>query len=228
MERPRRHDRDPPRVDYKKSGDTDMRATRYGTDPRVCQRSFRGDQRFWLPFQADWYESVIMSMSHPTTEMRYIDWHHLWRLEPPVREVVSAVYAECTRKRLVDIMSLRCDWNVEVVAQFYATLHIHENPDYFMFTLGGKRFELGFAEFAGILGFELDDRADRNLHRLGVVDDSRLSFMYDMAYGYKCVHGQTHGLMPYYRLLNQLFRFTLTPRAGDADNISQMAKTILY
>lgn len=118
MERPRRHTNDPPLVDYKKSGNTDMKATRYGTDPRQSQRGFYGDQRFWLPFQADWYESVIMSKANPTTEMRYINWHHLRSLASPLREVVEEVYAACQQKGLVNIMAFRNDWNEEMVAQF--------------------------------------------------------------------------------------------------------------
>ena len=35
------------------------------------------------------------------------------------------------------------------------------------------------------------------------------------------------GLTPYYRLFNTLFRFTLTPRGGDSDNISHRAKNLL-
>lgn len=148
MEKPRRTARDPPIVDYKKSSDTDMRATRYGVDPRKSQRSFRGDTRFWLPFQADWYESVIMSMKHPTTEMKYVDWDYLRRLASPIKEVVEEIYENCTKKRLVNIMAFRCDWNEEVVAQFYATLHVHEDPTFLLFTLGGKHFEIKVAEFA--------------------------------------------------------------------------------
>ena len=41
------------------------------------------------------------------------------------------------------------------------------------------------------------------------------------------VYGQVKGLTPYYRLFNTLFRFTLTPRGGDSDNISHRAKNLL-
>ena len=42
-----------------------------------------------------------------------------------------------------------------------------------------------------------------------------------------CIYGSVKGLTPYYRLLNTLFRFTLTPRGGDSDNISHRAKNLL-
>ena len=39
--------------------------------------------------------------------------------------------------------------------------------------------------------------------------------------------GQVKDLTPFYRLINTLFRFTLTPRGGDSDNISHRAKNLL-
>ena len=53
-----------------------------------------------------------------------------------------------------------------------------------------------------------------------------MHFIYDVAYG-DVVYGSVKGLTPYYRLLNTLFRFTLTPRGGDSDNISHRAKNLL-
>ena len=39
-------------------------------------------------------------------------------------EVVEAIHARCVEMDLADIMSFQCDWNEEVVAQFYATLWV--------------------------------------------------------------------------------------------------------
>ena len=38
------------------------------------------------------------------------------------------------------IMSFSCPWNVKIVAQFYATLHISDDDRNFQFLIGGKRF----------------------------------------------------------------------------------------
>jgi hypothetical protein len=59
-----------------------------------------------------------------------------------------------------------------------------------------------------------------------VLDDGELHFMYDSAYG-DIKFGTIHGLTPYYKLLNQLFRYTLCPKSGDSDNISNMSKNLL-
>ena len=50
--------------------------------------------------------------------------------------------------------------------------------------------------------------------------------MYDRAYG-EIEFGKTKGMIPYYKMLNQLFRYTLTPKSGDADNVSNMSKNLL-
>ena len=65
-----------------------------------------------------------------------------------------------------------------------------------------------------------------DLHEGNELDPSKMYFMYDRAYG-EIVLGQVKGLTPFYRLLNTLFRFTLTPRGGDSDNISHRAKNLL-
>ena len=72
------------------------------------------------------------------------------------------------------------------------------------------------------------DRDDSkvDLHEGDELEPSKMQFMYDRAYG-DIVLGQVKGLTPFYRLLNTLFRFTLTPRGGDSDNISHRAKNLL-
>ena len=70
--RPTRDHRDPTMVNYKRGGNS-VENLRYSEDPREEERSFFGDARFWFPHQADWYETVIMTMKHVTTEMKWID-----------------------------------------------------------------------------------------------------------------------------------------------------------
>ena len=81
--------------------------------PRDYPKEMQGNERFWLWFQADWYESVIMTKTHPTTEMKSIDWQHLDELDMPV---TSAVISACARMNLHAIMDFNCDWNEKVVA----------------------------------------------------------------------------------------------------------------
>ena len=89
-----RDHRDPTMVNYKRGGNS-VENLRYSEDPREEERSFFGDARFWFPHQADWYETVIMTMKHVTTEMKWIDWNYLRRLDAPTKDMVDAVYTCC-------------------------------------------------------------------------------------------------------------------------------------
>ena len=80
-----------------------------------------------VPTSGDWYESVIMTKKHVTTEMKWIDWGYLKGFASPVKDVIDAVHAHCQEMDLIDIMSFSCDWNEEVVAKFFATLFVEEN-----------------------------------------------------------------------------------------------------
>ena len=94
VQQPHRHRLDPPIVNYKRGGNS-IEYLRYSEDPAELEHSFRGDLRFWFPHQADWYESVIMTMKRVTTEMKWIDWNYLKGLASPLKEVVDAVYNRC-------------------------------------------------------------------------------------------------------------------------------------
>ena len=68
---------------------------------------------------------------------------------PLTSEVISAR----ARMNLHTIMDFNCDWNEEVVAQFYATLHVDRGHKIFHWSLQGKPFQVEYAQFAAILGF---------------------------------------------------------------------------
>jgi hypothetical protein len=119
------------------------------------------------------------------------------------------------------------------VAQFYATLYVDNDENTMHFTLGGKRFSITLSEFAMI--FKLRGATTTNqfsndrvrLHNGDELEVTNMKFMYDKAYG-NINYGHTSGLTPYYKMLNLLFRYTLTPRGGDSDNISHRARNLLY
>jgi hypothetical protein len=61
-------------VDYTR-GSHNVYKERY-SDPALWQKEFDSDIRFWLKFNADWYESVILSKDHMTIDMKSED--HVW------------------------------------------------------------------------------------------------------------------------------------------------------
>jgi hypothetical protein len=123
-------------------------------------------------------------------------------------------------------MAINYDWNEEVVAQFYANLYIRRETRTFHWLLQGKPLSVSYEHFAQILGFGEEDLARPKLHGGEFPLGSEMAFMYDSVYG-KVEFGTTHGMKPVYRMLNQLFRYTLTPKISDNTNISNVAKEIL-
>jgi hypothetical protein len=84
---------------------------------------------------------------------------------------------------------------------------------------------VSYDRFAQILGFSEEDLGRPKLYGGEFPLDSEMTFMYDSMFG-KVEFGTTHGMKPVYRMLNQLFRYTLTPKIGD-NTISNVAKEIL-
>ena len=133
-------------VDYMK-GRHDVRVLTYD-DPSKYE--FFGDVRFWLRFHADWYESVILCKSHPSTEMKSINWLFFNEVNLSVIEQVNEAR---NNKFLHLIMEFNHDWNEEVVAQFYATLYIGRATKVMHWTLQGKPLLVTYADFTSILGY---------------------------------------------------------------------------
>jgi hypothetical protein len=208
-------------VDYTR-GSHNVYKERY-TDPALWQKEFDAHIRFWLKFNADWYESVILSKENLTIEMKSIKWDNLRSLDILV---VNEAIDICHAKGLTSIMGLNYDWNEEVIAQFYANLYVRRETKTFHWLLQGKPLSVSYERFAQILGFGEEDLGRPKLHGGEVPLDSEMAFMYDSMYG-KVEFGTTHGMKPIYRMLNQLFRYTLTPKIGDNYNISNIAKDIL-
>jgi hypothetical protein len=77
-------------------------------DPSEYAKDQQGDVRFWMNFYTDWYASVILCKSHPTIEIKSINWDCLFEIDfSVVREVEDA----CRRMNLSSIMSIDYDWN---------------------------------------------------------------------------------------------------------------------
>jgi hypothetical protein len=135
-------------VDYK-SGSHDVYKERY-SDPALWQKEFDADIRFWLKFNADWYESVILCKEHMTVDMKSIRWDALRSFNIlAVNEAIDI----CHAKGMTSIMAMNYDWNEEVIAQFYANLYVRCEIKTFHWILQGKPLSISYERFAQILGF---------------------------------------------------------------------------
>jgi hypothetical protein len=157
-----------------------------------------------------------------TVDMKSINWDALRSFNiPAVNEAIDICYA----KGITSITAMNCDWNEEVIAQFYANLHVRCETNTFRWLLQGKPLSVSYERFAQIVGFGEDDLGRQKIYGGEIPLDSEMAFMYDAAYG-KIEFGTTHGLKPVYRMLSHLFHYTLTPEIGGNYNISNIAKDI--
>ena len=164
-----------------------------------------------------------MTKTHPTTEMKSMDWGHLNELDV---QVVTQAVDTCQHMHLQAIMSFNYHWNEEVVTQFYATLYVDRPGKKFHWMLQGEKYSVTYRQFADMLGFPDADLERPKIHDENVIDDAEMHFMYDEAYG-DVKFGETSGLIPYYNFMNQILRYTLSPKAGNSDRISNMSRNLL-
>jgi hypothetical protein len=155
--------------------------------------------------------------------MKSINWELLRSLN--ILAVNDAIDI-CHAKGMTNVMAINYDWNEEVVAQLYANLYIRRETRTFHWLLQGKPLSVSYERFAQIIGFGEEDLGRPKLHGGEFPLGSEMAFMYVSMYG-KVEFGTTHGMKLVYRMLNQLFCYTLTPKIGDNTNISNVAKEIL-
>jgi hypothetical protein len=72
------------------------------------------DPRFWNLFQADFYNSVIITKKHRVVRHRVIDWEGCERMNDD--DDMTQALKICEHKELKNIMTLEYPWNNEVVA----------------------------------------------------------------------------------------------------------------
>jgi hypothetical protein len=77
--------------------------------------------RFWILFQTNFYNFVILTKKHPVVHHRVIDWAGCERIND---EDMTQALRICEQKGIKNIMTMEYPWNDEVIAQFYATLWI--------------------------------------------------------------------------------------------------------
>jgi methionine aminopeptidase len=69
---------------------------------------------------------VILERRRIMTEAQWVDWHHMEEEQDPI---YNQVIVACESHHINKLMGVHYDWNIEVIAQFYATLFIEEVED---------------------------------------------------------------------------------------------------
>jgi hypothetical protein len=181
-------------ANYKGKGAT-KRVKKLGkVDPRSQQKD-ASDYRFHTHFQQDIYETMTMGRRRIVSEEQWVDWRHMEVQQDPIYDQVIAT---CESHHLKILMGIHYDWNVEIIAQFYATLYIEEG--------GGARrmhwmtecdwFNISFDDFASDFSFGVVDAHHPRLHIHNPLKENEIKFIY--APRLKGKTGTTNGLYTFY------------------------------
>jgi hypothetical protein len=167
---------------------------------------------------------VIIYRRRIVSEAQWVDWQHMQEQQDLIYDQVIVA---CESHHLKNLMSIHYDWNVEVIAQFYATLYIEEGGGArrMHWMTKGNWFNISFNDFTSHFSFGAADAHQIRLHIHNPLDEEEMKFMY--APRLKGNARTTNGLYTFYSVLNRLFRKTMCPRDGDPTNISQFAKNLL-
>nr|AAP12977.1 putative copia-type pol polyprotein [Oryza sativa Japonica Group] len=173
------------------------------------------DDRFRTLVQVDWYNSVIMGRSHPVVEMKWLDWQYM---SSKNNSIFNEVRRVCERKHVADLLALQYSWNEEVIGQFYSTAIFgttKKGIHFVKWTIQGQQYKVTMAQFAAALELDDDDLSRPHIFEEDALSVTSTTFMYEKDAPKDCL-GTTHGLLPSYRVLYSIFRWSLLPKVGDA------------
>jgi hypothetical protein len=125
-------------------------------------------------------------------------------------EIISA----CEDKKNKALMGFKKNWNKELIAQFYATMHFgFVEGDRAMFWMTeGKYYKVNFSQFVRVLKLDKYDVNRPKIHKQNPLPVEEMKFMYPRRAASNA--GKLTGLYIYYSILNRLLTTTLTPRGG--------------
>ena len=143
--------------------------------------------------------------------------------DPLFQEIMSV----CESKHIKELMAFQKDWNKEVTAQFYATVHfgyLKDNRAMFWMT-EGNYYRATFAQFIRVLGLDRHDANRPKIHNQVVLPNEHMKFMYPRSETGNA--GKVTELYTYYSIMNRLLRNTISQRGGNPHDISLHAKNLL-
>jgi hypothetical protein len=132
---------------------------------------------------------------------QYVDWTYMESKGDPIFTELSTV---CGRQRVKGLMGFMHDWNKEIIAQFYATVHFGyiESERSMTWMTNGNKHSIRFSQFLTLFALGDEDRDYPKLHNGGLLEPESLYFMYPREQ--RANVGHVRGLYTYYSVLNRL------------------------
>ncbi|KAL6847283.1 hypothetical protein ACP4OV_023136 [Aristida adscensionis] len=161
------------------------------------------DRRFWSIEQQDLYTSIYSNAR--VFNMKWIDWGHIDNIDQ-----FAGIRERCVHLGLEQIMSHNCDWDNELIRQFYSTVHISADKTSMTWMTDGRRIttnKRAWEETFGIPG-----SAHTKIHSQLYLDDDNKRVLYTAA---NYTLGNTNGLSPLASIADKILKMTIYPRFGN-------------
>ena len=161
------------------------------------------DRRFWSIEQQDLYTSIYSKAK--LFDMKWIDWKHIDSIDQ-----FACVRERCAHLGLEQIMSYHCDWDSELIRQFYSTVHISADKSSMTWMADGRRIttnKKAWEERFGIPG-----SVHTEIHSQFLLDDDDKKILYTAA---EFTLGKISGLSPLASIANKIIRTTIYPKSGN-------------
>jgi hypothetical protein len=180
-------------------------------NPRWTNLLFRND------FQMKIISDIFEHHKNKVTKMWSVDLVR-WRNNPAYFGEALEI---CEEFDLIKIMELNCDFDVELVHQFYATVHFGDDDQrHLSFMCRDEFFCVPWASFCNALGYEdtgpQGQGGLRPHDRAHPMDKIKLAPLYIPGHG---IVGKSNDLLPVYDILHRVFRCVLLPKVGNQDDI---------
>jgi hypothetical protein len=192
----------------------------YTFEPRDEEIEDRG---FWCQEQLFIYRDVYETLKYPTRPMHAIDLPHL-QSKTYFDDAVPVI----EKMGLSELSILRCNYNPQLIMQFFATLVIMPNEQKTMKWMSGQNhYESDFYQFSTLLVYSYDGNnlVGRRVHSPGKKPDkNKLVDLYNST----GVVGFTNGLLQLYDQLVHIFRENIAPSGGNNDAIRTLLVDLLY
>jgi hypothetical protein len=180
------------------------------------------DERFWIFFHQDWYQTVLYLKTSPMVKHQFV---HIDYMRATKDMHFNMILEACDLHGIIDLLQFRHNWNQDIIAEFYSTLFFDKKERIFMWMTNGRRFQVKLSQFAQILGLSSQLDIPKKLHSERVIMHREMTAMYIPNSDFQ--PSKLDGLLPHFFTLHRMMRKTLAPRIGYSEAISVYERNLL-
>ena len=182
-------------------------------DPSLVNRPF------WTKHQRSIYLDVLKGKKNLFVSVRSIDLAHL-RKDP---KYFGEALAMCEQLDILRIMSFNKDFDAEIVAQFYATVHLGTDDERTLtWMTNGRVLSAKWKDFMASLGYDdqgLENPVGLRPHKEVAASHKSMLWPYSTEKVSPTTGKKSYELCPFLDIMHRIFRNTLFPRIGNLDQV---------